>query len=397
MHNMWQTYAEAEHNRRAPVAHQYPTCPVQMNNPQLQPLPPPPPHEPQLGPHPMYPQATNPVYPISDSSGPGGHPFAQTNNMPFGVYGYGSYPYTHPHNNLSINGFQSGPVGMQTNPPNAPLGPAQNPSFGSAPNMETMSVDPTSPMASGSQPSNGSTASSRRRSRRSDDAGITPSRQGQQRLTPAQLLEYHSLLSAVDPASRRHIIQAITSNPVRFQQLYGNDQRSNPEVRLGLAQRRRALGRREEPKGLDYQNDGRPPAKEQSELTVNLECKACMTQLVNTVILPCGHAVLCQWCADQHIPSSRADPTRPRKEATCPMCRASVKQKVNFPSFCFQVHLVHDYTNYKSRFVSSSTRTRSDAITSKCRGHLFYLAISFCNTVLPSILCFLGILMRQFA
>ncbi|QSS62301.1 hypothetical protein I7I51_04478 [Histoplasma capsulatum] len=48
-------------------------------------------------------------------------------------------------------------------------------------------------------------------------------------------------------------------------------------------------------KGLDCAEDGRPEPKETEELTVNLECKVCMSQLIDTVVLPCGHAVLCRW------------------------------------------------------------------------------------------------------
>ncbi|OJD11060.1 hypothetical protein AJ78_08095 [Emergomyces pasteurianus Ep9510] len=115
---------------------------------------------------------------------------------------------------------------------------------------------------------------------------------------------------------------------------YPND----PEVLYfgNEAERRRrileSLGSHVEPatptKGLDNQNDGRPEPKEAEELTVNLECKACMSQLIDTVVLPCGHAVLCRWCADQHMPSSRVDKTKPRGSATCPMCRKPVKQKI---------------------------------------------------------------------
>ncbi|KAJ9196045.1 hypothetical protein DTO021D3_3445 [Paecilomyces variotii] len=85
----------------------------------------------------------------------------------------------------------------------------------------------------------------------------------------------------------------------------------------------------EEPpsKGLDNQNDGRPEPKEAEEMNVSLECKVCLSQLVDTVLIPCGHAVLCRWCANQHMPSSRADHTRPKKPAACPMCRKPVKQK----------------------------------------------------------------------
>ncbi|PGH13929.1 hypothetical protein AJ79_03344 [Helicocarpus griseus UAMH5409] len=93
-------------------------------------------------------------------------------------------------------------------------------------------------------------------------------------------------------------------------------------------------------KGLDNQNDGRPEPKDGEELMVNLECKACMSQLIDTVVLPCGHAVLCRWCADQHMPSSGMDKTKPRGSASCPMCRKPVKQKVCLiaqnlkPNFC---------------------------------------------------------------
>ncbi|QSS65619.1 hypothetical protein I7I51_06465 [Histoplasma capsulatum] len=79
-------------------------------------------------------------------------------------------------------------------------------------------------------------------------------------------------------------------------------------------------------KGLDCAEDGRPEPKETEELTVTLECKACMSQLIDTVMLPCGHAVLCHWCARQHMLSSRMDEAKP-----CPMCREHVKQNVFYP------------------------------------------------------------------
>lgn len=84
------------------------------------------------------------------------------------------------------------------------------------------------------------------------------------------------------------------------------------------------------PKGLDNQNDGRPEPKETEELTVNLECRICMSQVVDTVLLPCGHAILCRWCAEQHM-SNRADRPYHKTRATCPMCRTPVKQKVWSP------------------------------------------------------------------
>ncbi|KAB8075936.1 hypothetical protein BDV29DRAFT_155177 [Aspergillus leporis] len=78
-------------------------------------------------------------------------------------------------------------------------------------------------------------------------------------------------------------------------------------------------------RGLDDQKDGRPEPKEDKDLTVNLECKICMSQLVDTVLIPCGHAILCRWCAEQH---TRPDRSRPKASVLCPLCRAPVKQKI---------------------------------------------------------------------
>ncbi|KAE8381418.1 hypothetical protein BDV26DRAFT_278807 [Aspergillus bertholletiae] len=78
-------------------------------------------------------------------------------------------------------------------------------------------------------------------------------------------------------------------------------------------------------KGLDNQKDGRPEPKDDKELTVNLECKICMSQLVDTVLIPCGHAILCRWCAEQHARSNRSQSKAP---VLCPLCRTPVKQKL---------------------------------------------------------------------
>ncbi|KAL4870342.1 hypothetical protein BDV12DRAFT_60481 [Aspergillus spectabilis] len=75
---------------------------------------------------------------------------------------------------------------------------------------------------------------------------------------------------------------------------------------------------------FDTPKESRPEPKETDELTLNMECKICMGQLVDTVLLPCGHAILCSWCADQHIPSIKG---YPQGKANCPMCRDPVKQK----------------------------------------------------------------------
>ncbi|RAL02091.1 C3HC4 finger protein [Aspergillus ibericus CBS 121593] len=82
------------------------------------------------------------------------------------------------------------------------------------------------------------------------------------------------------------------------------------------------------PPTLDNPKDGRPKPKEGHELQVSLECKICYAQLVDTVLLPCGHAVLCRWCAEIQIPSSALESGMLGGQPTCVMCRATVKQKV---------------------------------------------------------------------
>jgi hypothetical protein len=80
--------------------------------------------------------------------------------------------------------------------------------------------------------------------------------------------------------------------------------------------------------GLDAEDSGRPEPKEDSDMTLKLDCKICYTQTADTACLPCGHLVMCQWCSAQHSPAMQHDRTRPRKPANCPVCRKKIKQKV---------------------------------------------------------------------
>jgi hypothetical protein len=80
--------------------------------------------------------------------------------------------------------------------------------------------------------------------------------------------------------------------------------------------------------GLDAEDSGRPEPKEDSDMTLKLDCKICYTQTADTACLPCGHLVMCQWCSEQHSPVMQHDRTRPRKPANCPVCRKKIKQKV---------------------------------------------------------------------
>ncbi|KAF2624695.1 hypothetical protein BU25DRAFT_450450 [Macroventuria anomochaeta] len=75
---------------------------------------------------------------------------------------------------------------------------------------------------------------------------------------------------------------------------------------------------------LDNQPD-RPPPKTDLEMTKTLACQVCYQQLADIAVLPCGHMVMCEWCADVVVPVKHSHiPVRPSK---CPMCRKQVKQR----------------------------------------------------------------------
>ncbi|KAF1941936.1 hypothetical protein EJ02DRAFT_454773 [Clathrospora elynae] len=76
---------------------------------------------------------------------------------------------------------------------------------------------------------------------------------------------------------------------------------------------------------LDNQPD-RPAPKSDEEMTRVLACQVCYQQVADVAVLPCGHMVMCQWCADVVVPVRHGHiPARPTK---CPMCRKLVKQRV---------------------------------------------------------------------
>lgn len=75
---------------------------------------------------------------------------------------------------------------------------------------------------------------------------------------------------------------------------------------------------------LDNQPD-RPPPKTDAEMTRTLTCQVCYQQLADIAVLPCGHMVMCQWCAEVVVPVKHSHiPIRPSK---CPMCRKQIKQR----------------------------------------------------------------------
>lgn len=208
--------------------------------------------------------------------------------------------------------------------------------------------------AAGQPQAQASAPNTRRRARRADDPGLHHSRRPsppryEGGTSQAAAVQYSEL---ANPAARNYAAYSMLTPQQRgvlSQRLQlENIMRLREDTEaLRLYQQRlyhEQAAAAAEPappsKGLDNMNDGRPEPKETEEMMVNLECKACFSQLVDTVVLPCGHAILCRWCADQHMPSSRADKTRPKGHATCPMCRKPVKQKVRIPrSHTSQAHV----------------------------------------------------------
>ncbi|KAF2714750.1 hypothetical protein K504DRAFT_478135 [Pleomassaria siparia CBS 279.74] len=76
---------------------------------------------------------------------------------------------------------------------------------------------------------------------------------------------------------------------------------------------------------LDDQPD-RPPPLTDDEMTKKVTCKICYEQIADIAVLPCGHMVMCQWCADVVCPvRHRTFPVRPTR---CPMCRRRLLQRV---------------------------------------------------------------------
>ncbi|EEP79550.1 predicted protein [Uncinocarpus reesii 1704] len=118
--------------------------------------------------------------------------------------------------------------------------------------------------------------------------------------------------SANDP-SRPLAVAQESNRPSNAAMRYATLQRAALLERraTGTHPRRTEAARETMSKGLDNQNDGRPSPKESSEMKVDFECQICLSQVVDTVIIPCGHAILCRWCAEQYIPTNPASPTRP--------------------------------------------------------------------------------------
>ena len=78
---------------------------------------------------------------------------------------------------------------------------------------------------------------------------------------------------------------------------------------------------------LDDERLERPPPLEEEEMVVKLGCKICLQQRADTAVLPCGHLVMCNYCAAVAVPTKSQNPTQPlRRNTLCPLCRKPVKR-----------------------------------------------------------------------
>ncbi len=79
---------------------------------------------------------------------------------------------------------------------------------------------------------------------------------------------------------------------------------------------------------LTFDTQDRPPPMEPESMMLDMACSICKEHIIDTVVIPCGHAVMCNWCADLHVPSRKHDKSIPRdRSVKCPMCRTRIKQK----------------------------------------------------------------------
>ena len=79
---------------------------------------------------------------------------------------------------------------------------------------------------------------------------------------------------------------------------------------------------------VTFETQERPAPMKPEAMIVDLACTICKEHLVDTVVMPCMHAVMCNWCAELQVPGKRGTPCIARdRTAKCPLCRARVKEK----------------------------------------------------------------------
>jgi len=80
-------------------------------------------------------------------------------------------------------------------------------------------------------------------------------------------------------------------------------------------------------RGLDKPDTDRPAAIEDEEgFKIDARCDICMGQIASMATFPCGHMVMCKWCAEIQMPTLSHARNVPRDRLSkCPVCRRKVK------------------------------------------------------------------------
>lgn len=75
----------------------------------------------------------------------------------------------------------------------------------------------------------------------------------------------------------------------------------------------------------------RPPQRSREDLLVNMACKICLEQPINTIVDPCFHAAMCRWCAQIYKAEAIDETGRfDRRLWKCPICRKQIKEVRRF-------------------------------------------------------------------
>jgi len=124
---------------------------------------------------------------------------------------------------------------------------------------------------------------------------------------------------------------ASTQNSIRHRQVLADLARRNhtPEITIPTYEDRvHENVQTHRPQTLDDEYDNRPPPQSEEDMTIKLVCKICLQQTADIAVLPCGHLVMCSFCAAIWVPPRPEDHTQPIRKTSCPLCRRQVKRRV---------------------------------------------------------------------